>query len=196
LIVSSILAVEVAAIDSRDDEAVSAVVMTVRGETIEGRFIGATGTELTIETPSRRVALRLAEVSYVSFGGRPGAVSHALPNTPSSDLRVQGAVLESAGRLEDARLKYEESAKLDPGDVLTLRALTGVNRRIEARDSVVRAAPYKALTPKLRDAGRYGEAVACYLEAVRLDPRDEKFKEAFKALAHYWKPSSCPTKEQ
>jgi hypothetical protein len=99
LIVSSILAVEVAAIDSRDDEAVSAVVMTVRGETIEGRFIGATGTELTIETPSRRVALRLAEVSYVSFGGRPGAVSHALPNTPSSDLRVQGAVLESAGRL-------------------------------------------------------------------------------------------------
>jgi hypothetical protein len=66
-------------------EGVPATVMTLKGESISGRFLGATGAELTLETEDAVVAFPLRDVSYISFAGRPplaGAVSFTRPTSP------------------------------------------------------------------------------------------------------------------
>jgi len=112
-----------------------ATVVTLKGEFVEGRFISASDTELTIDTPGRRLTLSLRDVSYVSFAGRPPsaeAVSYVKPESRSAQLRMEGSVSETAGRLDEALGKYEEAAKLDPADPKTVVALQRVRRRMSA----------------------------------------------------------------
>jgi hypothetical protein len=78
-------------------DGIPATVVTLKGDSIEGKFLGATETDLTIETSSRLVTLQLRDVSYISFVGRPPSaetVSYAIPATPSSELRAQGLASE------------------------------------------------------------------------------------------------------
>src|SRR4030095_8521503 len=111
-------------------------------------------------------------------------------------LRTEGFTSETAGRLDEALRKYEETAKLDPNDPLTIKALDRVRRRIAAEEAARRAAAFKQLAVELKDAGRYGEAAACYDEALRLDPNDQKFRERLASMKHYWQPTTCPTSAQ
>jgi tetratricopeptide (TPR) repeat protein len=180
-------------------DGIPVTVVTLKGESIKGTFLGASGAEVQIETSSRLLTLQLRDVSYISFVGRPTSaetVSYALPATPSSQLRTEGFTHESAGRLDEALRKYEEAAKLDPNDPLTIRALDRVRRRISAQEAARKSAAHKKLAVELRDAGRYGEAAACYDEALRLDPNDKKFREQLAPMRHYWQPTTCPISAQ
>ena len=170
-------------------------VMTNTGEEIQGLFLGATESEVTVETQGRKVTLPLRDVSYLAFAGRPpsGApVSYSGPSTPAAQLRLEGAGLESEGRLTEALARYEEAARLDPSDALTQRALERTRQKIRVREGRERAADFKRLTVALKDARRYPEAAACFDEAMRLDPTDEKFYRDNRAIRESWAPSSCP----
>jgi len=176
-------------------EGIPATVVTIKGESIEGRFLGATGAELTIDVGSRIMTLTLRDVSYVSFVGRPvsaEAVTYATKASPSSQLRMEGSVHETGGRLSEALRKYEEAAKLDPSDPATIKALGRVRQKIQAQEAATKAARYKKLAVELKETRRYAEAAACYDEAVRLDPYDQAFRESLAALRHYWEPTTCP----
>jgi len=168
-------------------------VVTTAGESVEGRFVGASSLEVTVATSNGDEVIPLAEVSYISFVGRPADVmSFAKPATKAADLRMQGKRLEASKRYEEALARYEEAERLDPDDPLTMRALKQIHLKIRIRNGRAQAAPFKTLVPKLRDARRYREAAACYEAAIRLDPYDEKFRDEWKALRHYWEPSECP----
>jgi len=178
---------------------IPATVVTLKGESVEGRFIGASDTELTIDTPGRRLTLSLRDVSYVSFAGRPPsaeAVSYTKPESRSAQLRMEGSVSETAGRLDEALGKYKEAAKLDPADPKTIAVLQRVRRRMSALDGAKRAAPYKKLAVELKGRSRYPEAAACYDEAMRLDPLDENFKISLAPIRDNWLPSTCPVPVQ
>jgi Flp pilus assembly protein TadD len=176
-------------------EGVPATVMTLKGESISGRFLGATGAELTLETEDAVVAFPLRDVSYISFAGRPplaGAVSYSRPTSPVAQLRLEGMNHERAGRLEEALRKYEEALKAEPSDPRAMQHVERVQYALRVRDAGTKAAPYKKLALALEQANRHREATACYDEAIRLDPYDTDFKKSLAALRYYWEPTTCP----
>jgi tetratricopeptide (TPR) repeat protein len=178
------------------DNGLPVTIVTLKGETFAGAFLEASASEVTLRIGDRTVLLPLTDVSYISFSGdapRVGSVTLAPPSTPVSSRRMVAFELERSGRLDEALREYVTALELDPSDRRTKTAVERVRQKIKLREGRNKALEYKRLTGSLKEAGRYREAAACYDEALRLDPADEKFREKHKHMRQAWQPSACPT---
>ena len=175
--------------------ALRVTVMTTVGEEVKGLFLGATESEVTVESQGRKITLPLRDVTYLAFAASPpsgAAIAYPSPMTPASQLRAECLALENEGRLSEALARCKEAERLDPSDPLTVKALARTRQKIRSREGREKAAPYKRLVTVLKDARRYAESAACFDEAIRLDPNDEKFYSENRAIRETWTPSSCP----